>query len=156
MGGGEAGDSAPEPDGPGAKPSDVAALEVMERLLEDLDDVNRQKGSTLVLVHIPIREELVGDPYAATYARWRDYLTALAGRRGVIYFDVAQALDSIPVAARRDLYFDADVGGFWGGEGHLTPQGNLVVGRLIYDRIVAEPQVAERLAALAPASPLLE
>ena len=59
---------------------------IVLKILEDLDSINREKKSTLVLVHLPARDDCEGSD--ATDA-WRAFMGAETAKRGMPFIEVS-------------------------------------------------------------------
>jgi lysophospholipase L1-like esterase len=76
----------------------TANLQMLEELLKQA----RERDVHVVLVELPLNEQIVGDSFAASQQRYQQPVTALAGKYGVRYIDLNKTLD-IPSRDFQDL-----------------------------------------------------
>jgi len=130
---------------------DSASREVASAVFRSLEERNLEKGSTLVLVHLPDNGDL--DPAgngSSLYESWRRFLADQAARDGHIYIDLVAELRDLPEGEQRRMYIRTDLEGYRGAAGHYSAHGNAIVARALYERLIELPQVAGRLAELTP------
>ncbi len=118
---------------PGASDDELRA--VASHIFATLRDVNRAKGSTLVVVYLPVG---TSDELGVSEA-WRDWTASETRRLGVPFIDL--------VAAYRRLSADEAKRTFSPVHGHYSIAGNAWVARVLRERL---PAVGA--AALAPAT----
>jgi hypothetical protein len=75
-----------------------ANLQMLEALLTEA----RERGVKVVLLELPLNEEIVGDSFDASQRQYREPVTALAQEYGAPYIDLNQTLD-IPSRDFQDL-----------------------------------------------------
>ena len=103
------------------------------RVLEELQRLNQEKQSVLVLVYLPIPT----DYYKGTSNEWRRYLRRATAKRGIHFFDLVENFRALPPEEVENLYIRP-----W--EGHFSPRGNRYVAKLLYDELLTVPQIAEK------------
>ena len=91
---------------------DARARQVARRIFADLDRINREKNSRLVLVYLPG----LGD-YRANDATtsWRQFVAGEAAKLGIPFVDLVEAIRRVPPVDVNDLFL-ADT--------HYSPAGN--------------------------------
>ena len=105
------------------------------RAIEELHRLNREKQSVLVLVYLPIAT----DYYRADSNAWRRYFRSAALARAIPFLDVVDNFRSLPPEYVESLYVHP-----WQGHSHFSPEGNKYVAKVLYERLVSIPQIAER------------
>lgn len=113
------------------------------KVWQDLQRLNTQKGSLLVLVHLPEQEEY--QPRFET-ERWRTNVKLAAKHNGIAYIDLIEEFRHLPPDAIDSLFIPAGVIDFPGAVGHYTVKGNAYIGGVLYKKLLALPEVSTRLA----------
>ena len=117
----EIGDPATEPVG-----------EIVVRILEELTETNREKGSTLVIVYLPER----GDVTHRESDQWRRFLKDNAETHGWHLVDLIDDFRRYPADEIDSLF-----------NGHYSPKGNALVARLLHERRLLIPALTQSLQA---------
>jgi hypothetical protein len=99
----------------------LAYRAVAELMLADLQRLAAERGSSLALVELPLRDRVSGRP--AEVSAW---LRGLAPELGVPFIDLTEAFDALP-KGEVDLYFQED--------GHYNALGNRLVARILLERL---------------------
>lgn len=118
---------------------DVADLAL--RLFDELAALHRARGSELLLVHLPMRQDRLPHPADA----WRAHLAREAAHRGIAYLDLVPALRRLAAAEAEALFIAPGSVDFPGAEGHYTAQGNRFVAEHVLDALRRDPRLAPRL-----------
>jgi hypothetical protein len=134
------GDRARDPARAAAPAQDPATFELVRRVLDELDAVNRAKGSELVLLALPTAPDYRGTDSDG----WRAFAAREAAARGIAYLDLVEALRRLPRAAVAPLFIKPGALPYRAAVGHLTPAGNDWVARQVYDYLLAAPALAAR------------
>jgi hypothetical protein len=103
-------------------------------LFEELQKIEASRGATLVLMAIPVEEDLDALPM------WQRYLAAELATRGIPFIDLTSAFQALPRPERRRMYLRP-------GEpapGHLSNAGNALVAKLLREQLAAIPAVAAK------------
>jgi hypothetical protein len=98
---------------------------IVLRIMERLDEINRRKGSTLLLAYLPGR----GDREPGPYDEWRRFLAREAARRGITFVDLVEELRAVPEDEVERLFIADGALTFPGAAGHYTAAGNEWVAR---------------------------
>jgi hypothetical protein len=101
-------------------------LELSVAVFDDLQRVNREKHSTLVLLYLPTTR----DRRSGHSGFWRQALRREADRRGWVLIDLVDEYRKLDRKRSR---------GFFRPDGHYTPKGNDWVARTLYRRLRALP-----------------
>lgn len=118
--------------------------ELTAAVLDRLDELTRERGAALVLVHLPMETD-----YDRPVSRaFRSFLGSLASERGWPYLDLVAELRRLPPERVPDLFIQQNLPGFVAARGHYTEAGN----RFIADRIVEQMRSHPRLLPETPAS----
>jgi hypothetical protein len=113
--------------------SDEEVRSIALRVIEELQRLNREKHSVLVLVYLPIAT----DYYNTSSDNWRGHFSSAARERGIPFLDLVENFRSLPPEKVEHFYIRP-----W--DGHLSPTGNQYVAKLIYDRFLGIPQIAKK------------
>jgi hypothetical protein len=111
------------------------------KLFADLQAVNREKNSVLVLVYLPVRE----DYRAERPGPWRRFVREVAAEKGIALIDLIEDYQKIPPEEVPSLFLGRDVMGFPDAAGHYSVKGNEVIAKMLYDRLLKVPEVAAKL-----------
>jgi hypothetical protein len=121
---------------PGQADADSAVFPVVAAIIRDLHERNRRKGSTLVLVYLP----MPSDDRSPRTDRWRRWIAGVAGPLGVEFIDLVPALRSLPAESLPPLF----IGREGTGLGHYSPRGNRWVANELYLRLSRLPPLSSR------------
>ncbi|HLI04801.1 MAG TPA: hypothetical protein VKU93_11055 [Terracidiphilus sp.] len=114
---------------------------VVSHMLDDLRETNVAKHSVLVLVYLPIQEDLIQRPGPS----WRGFLAEYAQEHGLLYFDLVDDFRKLPPAELDKLFIAPGQVDFPGAAGHYSEAGNAFVADRIYQRLLANPETAAKL-----------
>ena len=118
-------------------------MEIVNAMLDDLAQLHRAKGSRLVVVYLPTRQDYVGnsaDP-------WRRHLAQYSARSGGVYLDLFDDMRRLVPEEKDKLFIAEGDVDFPGAAGHYSEGGNEFVANLIYDALVARPEIEPKLRA---------
>jgi hypothetical protein len=124
-----------------SKERDEETANVLSHLLDDLLATNRARRSVLVLVYLPVQEEL---PSKST-GYLRQILARYARQNGVLYVDLTDDFRRLPSDESDKLFIAKGAVDFVGAAGHYNEAGNAFVANLIYQRLLANPETAAKL-----------
>lgn len=113
---------------------------VLSYMLDDLLATNRARNSILVLVYLPIREEL---GWKST-EYWREILAEYARQHSVFYVDLTDGFRSLPSEELDKFFIPGRAMDVPGAAGHYTEEGNAFVANSIYRRLLANPETAAK------------
>ncbi|WP_373501480.1 hypothetical protein [Desulfococcus sp.] len=102
---------------------------VVEKIIEDLQRINKDKNSILVLVHLPT----VTDYKDKHSEKWRQFLHAESEKRGFVLIDLIEEIRK---------YSTQEVGQLF--DGHYSEKGNAYIARKLYEKMQLVPEIAER------------
>ena len=113
----------------------------VQHVLDDLVRLNRMKGSTLVLVHLPVLE----DYWIRQSDPWREHVKAAASAGEFAFVDLVQELRRLPADSVTQMFIGLHVPGYPSGDRHYTVEGNEWIATQIHRRLLSMPEVAVRL-----------
>ena len=94
------------------------------KIFEDLQQINKEKDSTLVLVHLPEYKDFITDESDV----WRKWLEIETTKRDIIYIDLIDEFKKLPSYEINSLFrIKAD--------GHYSERGNKLVARMLYKKL---------------------
>lgn len=105
---------------------DVRAVSV--RIFDRLVELNRAKGSRLVLVHLP----RTGDKHSTDSDPWREFVRAEAQRLGVTFVDLVEAFRTLALDDGEQMFVVPYQ------PSHYNTRGNAWVARQLRDRLLAQ------------------
>jgi len=129
----------PAPPAPDASQGDLPQVEW--RIFAELQHLNAQEGSELVLAYLPMRGEYRG----ALDERLPSFVRKAARARGIAYIELIEEFGKLPAQERRSLYIEQKELGLPGAEDHLSARGNEWVAALLHERIAQLASVRRRL-----------
>jgi len=116
---------------------------IVERILDALEAVSRQKHTTLVLVYLPTRTDYSPDE---TILAWRKFLQEETAKRGVVFVDLLTNFQKLPLADMEKLFICSDSSQYFATvKGHLTKEGNEYAAKQLYETLISTPEIASRL-----------
>lgn len=115
---------------------------VATKIFADLRDLHNSQNSTLVLVYLPTLKDY--DDLPETTRRGRQYIRHLSEELDIIVIDLVDEFRKLPRYEVREMFFPEDTA-YRGAAGHYSARGNAYVARLLYDKLLAIPEVAEKI-----------
>lgn len=103
------------------------------RVFEELQRLNRERQSVLVLVYLPIAT----DYYKRDSNVWRRYIKNAALERRIPFLDVVEKFRSLEAEQVEELYVRP-----WSG--HFSPRGNKYLATFLREQLGVIPQLAGR------------
>lgn len=114
---------------------DAETRNVIAKLLESLRDIDRAKGSTLVVVHLPTRYELGAN---GEWAGWKAVFEAESKRLDVPFFDLQADVERMPAEVGYTMFLTPH-------GGHYSVTGNKLVAKLLTAKLSTLPAIARKL-----------
>jgi hypothetical protein len=138
---------------PGRASGDGAAQDRLtwmkvRRIIDDLAQVNTAKGSTLVLVHLPVIE----DYWDSDANPWRERMRAAAAGGAFEFVDLVDELRRLPADSVGQMFLGSGIPGYADGVGHLSVAGNAWVAEQLHLRLLEIPSFAAKLGRAHPDS----
>jgi hypothetical protein len=127
-------------------PTDQQA-QVIEKMLEDLQALEIQRNSVLVLVCLPttLHDYEQRGPTPA----WRAWIRSESMKRGIVFVDLVEEFHKLPVTMKDGMFiWPGSVHYFAEAPGHYNDEGNEWVARELYKRLIATPEVGDKLTAV--------
>lgn len=121
----------------GREQIDERTWTVAAAVFERLREINRARGSTLVLVYLPTQKDFA-DPMADF---WRAHVRDLGARAGIAVVDLIDDFRKLPPADIPAMFIQSSALDYTGAVGHMTVSGNQWVARTLHDRLAALPGV---------------
>ncbi len=120
--------------------SEEQTRQVTARLFEKLQEENQQDGSTLVLVHLPTRQD-----YTSTRPNaWRRFVVETAEQRGINFVDLLEDFRKLSAAEVDSLFITRDLKGYPFAAGHYSVRGNEFIAGALYTRLMEIPEMARK------------
>jgi hypothetical protein len=113
----------------------------VQRLVGDLSRIDRMKGSTLILVHLPVPE----DYWTAQSDPWHERARAAAADGEFTFVDLVQEFRQLPGDSVQQMFIGPRHPGYPNTSGHYSVAGNEWVAERIHQRLLEIPAVAARL-----------
>jgi hypothetical protein len=118
--------------------------QVVGKMIEALQAIEKQKNSILVLVYLPNRG--YGYEQSIPSLAWRAFIRTECRKRGVVFFDLLDDFQKLPLTMKDGMFiWPGSVQYFAEAAGHYDDQGHEYVAKQVYARLLSIPQVAEKL-----------
>jgi len=124
-------------------PSDEQA-QTVDKMLENLQAIEKGKNSTLLLVCLPstVHQHEQSGPAPA----WRAWIRGESAKRGIAFIDLIDDFHKLPVTMQDGMFiWPGSAHYFAEAPGHYNDEGNEWVAKELYRRVLATPEVAEKL-----------
>lgn len=118
---------------------DREVRQIALKVFEDLQRINAEKGSILVLVYLPVGD----DYYSAESDLLRYYIKNETARRDLLFIDLVEELTKLSPQEAAAMFDD-----------HYTPKGNAFIARKLYETLLALPQLERILSHSQSPAPL--
>jgi lysophospholipase L1-like esterase len=116
--------------------------EIAVKIFEELHQMNvSQKNSRFVIVYLPIQE----DYKSSGSDRLRQFLREEAAKKGWIFFDLVQEFKKLPAQQALSFFIAEGDTQYASGVGHYNEKGNVYIANLIYKKLLAIPEIDEKL-----------
>ncbi|HYN09535.1 MAG TPA: hypothetical protein VES67_19275 [Vicinamibacterales bacterium] len=114
---------------------DDAIWTIASVMFERLRDLNKSRGSTLVLVYLPTQKDYANTSVDA----WRTRVKDLGARAGIAVVDLVDEFRKLPPPEMTAMFIQSSRLDYAKAAGHYTVAGNLWVARMLSARLVALP-----------------
>lgn len=125
-------------------PSPARTREVLLKILEELDALNRSKESLLVVVYLPTRADYGSDDSEEL----RRFLQGELRERDIVFLDLVREIRKHPRRELRTMFIPEGSGAHALAGGHYSAKGNEFIARVLYETLVEIPEISSRLAEL--------
>jgi hypothetical protein len=128
--------------GPGVAPEipDDDIWAIASAMFERLGDLNKARGSTLVLVYLPTQKDYANTSVDA----WRGRVKDLGTRTGIAVVDLVDEFRKLPPSKMTEMFIESSRLDYAKAAGHYTVAGNLWVAQQLAARLAALPGVISR------------
>jgi len=113
----------------------------VRRITGDLARINRMRGRTLILVHLPVIE----DYWSRESDPWRNRAQAVSGEGEFVFVDLVRELRKLPADSVDQMFI-----GHGDARGHYSVVGNEWVAKQVYRRLLEIPAATAKLGRLRP------
>jgi hypothetical protein len=117
---------------------DQSEWPVAENVFKDLDRLNRQRGSQLVLIYLPTTADLSRGPQDAR----RKHLAEFAQRAKLPLIDLTDAVRAVPADSSQWFFITDNQWPVDGASGHYTVVGNRWVAHQLAERLRHMPETS--------------
>ncbi len=126
-----------------------APEKVAAAILNDLLRINAAKQSILVLIYLPTLGDYQPGGRASTDV-WREFVNLAAQDTGVIFIDVVEEFRKLPPDQAQALFIPDGALDFPSAAGHYSVMGNQYVAQLLYEKLMALPEMSNKLTEIRP------
>jgi len=121
------------------------ARQTAAAVFEALNELNRTRKSTLVLVHLPARGDYDGDDLTDS---WRRFVGIESAALGVPFIDLVEEIQRMSRDEVESMFTAPEELEFRGALRHYTPRGNEEIASMIHSRLTALPELSAKLSGL--------
>jgi len=123
---------------------DEKARKILRTIFEDLQRLNQQHSSKLVLVYLPTIYELEGKglPQWTDPEEWTEFLEEEARALGIPLINLFSEFRSLPDNEMVHLFIPKGQLPYLSAEGHFNDAGNELVARVIHDKLMNHPAIS--------------
>ncbi|GAB4458500.1 MAG: hypothetical protein Kow0031_38870 [Anaerolineae bacterium] len=115
-------------------PGNSDPAQIVAKIIEDLQRLNQQKGSTLILVYLPTWADY--DPATAGKTdQWRQTIGQIAAANNIPFFDLVEDFRRLPADSLYLLFIPEGNTHFPQAAGHYSVRGNEFIAQTLYDRL---------------------
>lgn len=114
---------------------------VARKILEDLASLNQAKQSTLVLVYLPGQNFTDKD-----LTKWRRLVRTAAEQQDILFIDLVEEFKDWTPDELATMFIPKGALDYQGAAGHYTAKGNQYVADVLYERLLALPEISQKLA----------
>ncbi|MCL4302727.1 MAG: hypothetical protein KJ077_43970 [Anaerolineae bacterium] len=122
------------------KAAQGSAESVAWKILEDLARLNQARQSTLVLVYLPGQDFTDKD-----LTKWRKLVRTAAEQQDILFLDLVEEFKDWPPDERATMFIAKGALDYQGAAGHYTAKGNQYVADVLYERLLALPEISQKL-----------
>jgi hypothetical protein len=127
-----------------------AVKNVTYHILKELKQLNQTRGSQLVLVYLPIQADYQAG--ANSTDAQRQYIRQVAADEDLILIDLVEDFRGLPPEEINRLFIPYDDNlDFPEAAGHYSVSGNQYIAELLYEKLLAQPEIADLISAKAGA-----
>ncbi len=101
---------------------------ILEKIFADLRDLNRQRSSQLILVHLPVESDYAGD----SAKDWTEFIRTTAARLEIPLIDMVGAFQALPQEDAIAMFIRRGELNYLGAAGHYNEKGNRFAAQTIY------------------------
>ena len=120
---------------------DEATRKIATAIFLELQSTSAAAGRTLVLVHLPVKE----DYQIRKPGEWRAFVRKTAEQEGIPLIDLLDDIQKLDEKEIKPLFIGEKDLSYIGAAGHYTPKGNALVAKMLHERLRKLPAVAEKL-----------
>lgn len=122
----------------------LAYARIAAKMLEELQALNAEHDSVLVLIYLPTLADHA-QPLPVDTQQWREFVFRAAQEQGIIFIDLITDFQKLPEARVQELFLHEAGVDFPGAAGHYSAAGNQYIAERIYEELLAIPEVVGRL-----------
>jgi hypothetical protein len=111
------------------------------KVFEELYRINRSKDSILVLVYLPT----LGDHRGNASDIWRQFIDTHLAKDKIVYIDLIEDFKKVLPQEIKKMFISPGVLDYHYAAGHYTEEGNAYIAEMLYNKLIAIPQISERL-----------
>ena len=108
---------------------------VLLKVLESLHKINREKGSTLVVVYLPQYED--GKDEREDTNLWKQWLKIEMAKRDILFIDLVDEFRKLSSDELKSFYLEQDC--------HFSKRGNKFVSEILYKKLLSVNEVSKHL-----------
>jgi hypothetical protein len=115
--------------------------DIVITVFEELYRINRSKNSILVLVYLPT----LGDHTGNGSDMWRQFIDTHLAKDKIVYIDLIEDFKKVLPQEIKKMFISPGVLDYHYAAGHYTEEGNAYIAEMLYNKLIAIPQVSKKL-----------
>ena len=115
--------------------------EVSLKIFQDLSQINKKKESIVILVYLPT----IKDSYSDSAGQWRQFVSLKARELNLLYIDLIPELRILDYQTIDRMFIKRSETEYPLGSGHYNEKGNAYIAKVLYDKLLAIPEVLEKM-----------
>ena len=115
--------------------------EVAMKIFQDLDKLNKNNNSILLLVYLPVKSD-----YSKFDSEpWRQFLHNQAERQNIFFIDLIDEFRKLPIQNIGPMFISQMNESYMGAAGHYTDKGNSYIAKVLYDKLCSVQKIADKI-----------
>jgi hypothetical protein len=114
---------------------------IVLKIFSDLQQINLQKNSTLVLVYLPTEKSI----YDKATKVWREFLHDEAVKHNLLFVDLHDELIKLPSHEIEKFFIQKDNTDYLFASGHYTEEGNTYIANVLFKKLLSISGISDKI-----------
>jgi len=115
--------------------------QIVLKIFADLQQINLQKNSTLVLVYLPTEKSI----YNKATKAWREFLHDEALKHNLLLVDLHDELFKLPSHEVEKFFIQKDNTDYLFASGHYNEEGNAYIANILFKKLLSIPEISDKI-----------